>query len=127
MRQIRRNVFETNSSSTHSITMCNANEYDDWKNGKVYFNDSWIYGTSEYQNKSFVTKEEIVDIYNKCNYEDTLDINDPNFEEFVLDHDFYTYEDYWDQKGNYYDMFHKDYTTPSGDEVVAFGYYGYDG
>lgn len=37
MRQIRKNVFETNSSSTHSLTMCTKEEYDNWKNGKLLF------------------------------------------------------------------------------------------
>lgn len=31
---IRRGVFETNSSSTHSLTMCSENEYDKWERGK---------------------------------------------------------------------------------------------
>ena len=36
-RQIRRGVFETNSSSTHSITMCSNKEYEKWE--KVYGDD----------------------------------------------------------------------------------------
>ena len=39
MKQIRRNVFETNSSSTHSLTMCSKSQFEDWKAGKVLFND----------------------------------------------------------------------------------------
>lgn len=31
MRQVRRMTFETNSSSTHSLTMCTKEEYDNWK------------------------------------------------------------------------------------------------
>lgn len=33
MRQIRKNVFETNSSSTHSITICTQQEFDEFKKG----------------------------------------------------------------------------------------------
>ena len=29
-RQIRHGVFETNSSSVHSITMCTKNEFNEW-------------------------------------------------------------------------------------------------
>ena len=36
-RQIRQGVFETNSSSTHSITMCSGKVYDAWKAGELYF------------------------------------------------------------------------------------------
>ena len=37
MKIIRRGTFETNSSSTHSITMCSGNEYDAWMAGELYF------------------------------------------------------------------------------------------
>ena len=40
MRQIRRNVFETNSSSTHSITMCMKSEFDKWVAGELVW-DKW--------------------------------------------------------------------------------------
>ena len=36
--QIRRSVFETNSSSVHSLTICSKEEFQDWKDGKVFFN-----------------------------------------------------------------------------------------
>lgn len=39
-RQIRRGVFETNSSSTHSLTMCSEEEFEKWKNGEILF-DRW--------------------------------------------------------------------------------------
>ena len=35
MKQVRRCVFETNSSSTHSITFCTEKEFEDFKNGKL--------------------------------------------------------------------------------------------
>lgn len=34
---VRNGVFETNSSSTHSITMCNESDYIKWKNNELYF------------------------------------------------------------------------------------------
>lgn len=37
MISVRSNVFETNSSSTHSLTICKQSDYDDWKNDKVLF------------------------------------------------------------------------------------------
>ena len=39
-RQIRRGVFETNSSSTHSLTMCSRDTYSKWERGEVY-RHSW--------------------------------------------------------------------------------------
>lgn len=35
MIQVRQGVFETNSSSTHSITMCTKNEFNEWADGKI--------------------------------------------------------------------------------------------
>ena len=40
MKVIRRGVFETNSSSTHSITMCSKEDYDKWKHGNLFI-DTW--------------------------------------------------------------------------------------
>ena len=40
-RQIRRGVFETNSSSTHSLTMCSKSEYDEFEKGNMYI-ERWV-------------------------------------------------------------------------------------
>lgn len=34
-RVIRRGVFETNSSSVHSLTVCAKEDYDRWVNGEM--------------------------------------------------------------------------------------------
>ena len=41
-RQVRRGVFETNSSSTHSITMCSNKEYENGKTVKFYIGKTEI-------------------------------------------------------------------------------------
>ena len=51
-RQIRRGVFETNSSSTHSIVICSEEEYKKWVKGELMF-DSW--------EECFVGKKELSD------------------------------------------------------------------
>lgn len=38
MIQIRKNVFETNSSSTHSIVVCDDKTWEDFVAGKLFFN-----------------------------------------------------------------------------------------
>ena len=40
MKTIRRCVFETNSSSTHSITIVSEEEFEQWENGKL-LHDPW--------------------------------------------------------------------------------------
>lgn len=37
MFKIRKGLFETNSSSTHSLTMCSEEDYDKWENGELFF------------------------------------------------------------------------------------------
>ena len=48
MKTMRQGCFETNSSSTHSITMCMESDFLKWKNGEMYW-DSW--------NNKLVTKQ----------------------------------------------------------------------
>lgn len=37
MKTIRVGIFETNSSSTHSITLCSEEDYEKWKNGELIY------------------------------------------------------------------------------------------
>ena len=53
-RQIRIGVFETNSSSTHSLTMCSGDDYKKWEKGEILLNENWNI------KKQFVTKEEAI-------------------------------------------------------------------
>lgn len=38
--QVRQGVFETNSSSTHTLTICSKDDYDKWKRGEVFWLDN---------------------------------------------------------------------------------------
>lgn len=134
---IRRSVFETNSSSTHSLTMCMKDEFDKWKNGELLFNvesDSFIpnkrhefteedmedmkrwyereYNTS-WENRRWNHTEKYV----KRIYAQFLDWG--GYEDEV-----YSYEEY--SNGNL-EYFADKYTTPNGETIVAFGTFGYDG
>ena len=123
MKQMRRNVFETNSSSTHSITMCSKDEYDRWRNGELYL-DRW--------GSEFKTRNELIEHFKtKTRYQSTelyypdTDWNNPNeVDEILKDENWMTEKQYWDDVDM--ETFKESYTTPNGDEVVAFGYYGYD-
>lgn len=95
---IRRNTFETNSSSTHSLTMCTKDDYEKWKNGELVF-ARW--------------SEELISSENKY-----LEDNE--------DKDYFTYDEFFDYYGEYYETFSDNYETPNGEEVIAFGYYGYN-
>ena len=95
--QVRKGVFETNSSSVHCMTMCSQSDYDKWKNGELFY--------YKYNNQ-LVTKEEMQKILEETSFSDK--------------DDFLSYSEFWDYC-NEYETF-KD----SFNDVVAFGYYGYD-
>ena len=100
MRQIRRNVFETNSSSTHSITMCMQSDFDKWKAGKLAW-DKW--------------RDKLVEIDYEVAESMARD-----------DGEYLTYEQFNDYDYLEYETFVDRFTTPSNETVVSFGYYGQD-
>lgn len=128
MLQIRRNVFETNSSSTHSITMCSKDDYDRWAHGEVYLNEYWWYkdNESEYKNKKFVTRDEAINLI-ECNGGDIEYDKEyyESFDEYIAkEYNIYTIDEYFENE--YLESFEDEYTTDSGETVIAFGLYGYD-
>lgn len=108
MIQVRRNVFETNSSSTHSITICTEDVYEMWKRGEVYWS-RW--------SEEFVSKEEAEKGFKKSRHDD--------FNDYLYYESLYTYDRYYDDIEM--ETYEKHHQTKSGDKIVAFGYYGYDG
>lgn len=113
-RQIRFGVFETNSSSTHSLTMCSIEDFKAWENGDLLLNDNWkLEG-------QFIT---INDAENYLKEEGYLE---EDIDEYLMrKYEFYTAESYFDDE--YLESFSETYTTPGGEEVVAFGLYGHNG
>ena len=118
--QLRQGVFETNSSSTHSLSICTAQEWQDLKNGKA------------------LIRREDVDV---LPYDEAIEFNKNYAKSHKLKWDYVTntivdgdcdcdYECYttWDEFYNNtdYEFFTQHFTTPSGDQMVAWGYYGYD-
>lgn len=98
---IRRGVFETNSSSTHSLTMCS-------------------------KDKKFVTKDELIEILTNSKYPPEVDISamdNDDFEDWLReDIGNMTYDQYTGDA----DTEEEEYTTPSGDVVVGISIYSYD-
>ena len=120
--QIRQGVFETNSSSVHSITICTQNEFDDWRNGKVYRNNGWwSSSTSPLRNKAFLTYDEAMELLKTSSWYKPMDEND-DIDEYLKEYEIYSYENW----GDYYETDVTHYTTPNGEKIVAVCYYGHD-
>ena len=96
MFSIRNNVFETNSSSTHSLCVCTEEEYKKFVSGKIVY-DTW---SDEFLSKEAYENLDDGDKYGCMSY---------------------------DSMGNYLEYYEHHFTTPSGDKMVVFGEYGYDG
>lgn len=121
-RQIRRGVFETNSSSTYSITMCSEEEYNKFKNGEMWID--W--------GDCFWTRDEIIEKLKKERGD--IDFNNLSSEEVDIliqeyvensDNELRDYESYWEDE--YLEGYADSYITKSGEKVIAFGKYGYEG
>lgn len=154
MEIIRFNVFETNSSSTHTITVCMKNKYDAWKNGELYlFGDEFI--TKEERDR--IIKSEIVEekmeidwdnkiikfkdieipyidyddrqkkIKNLITTEDLKEITEEEVTDFLERNGYdmpVSYDDYFNN--SMLETYETNFVSESGDKIVAFGNYGND-
>ena len=132
-------TFETNSSSTHSLTICPQETYDKWLSGKVLFSE-WKEDFIEvgdltprdYEEagiKYEASKGKYYKSWNELSAEEKKEYTT----EYVLtdkknkDSDEYLTYDEWCDRHNYgTETFESHYKTPSGDNIVVFGYYGYE-
>lgn len=122
-RQIRRGVFETNSSSTHSLTMMMKSDYKRWQTEELYLYDGsgWGWEFSKPVENQLYTRDEAIEFVKKNKYYKNVDEID---DEALRNYAFIS----WDDEGNEcLESFYKEFTTPSGETIVAFGEYGYDG
>lgn len=147
MKQIRRSVFETNSSMTHSLVICENGEYDKWlssydcdlkdgdsKDNYYLFN----IGSNSFKFYKEAIKENIKQIYK--DFENGYlndDITEEDIKEYVngnkslseFEVDIY---DYWVTEEEFNDIYYWcerddfEYTTKSGDKLTGFCYYGHD-
>lgn len=127
-RQIRRNVFETNSSSTHTLTICSKSDFEKWKRGELLL-DEW---SNKFIDVEEVSEKDLESYYNSIkkpyykNYEDLYDDERKSIKNEYMNKEVSgtTYDDWRDD--GYLETYSQDYKTENGDEVVAFGKYGYN-
>lgn len=121
-RQIRRGVFETNSSSVHSITMCTGEEYSKWENNEIlYWEDEDKFGTRE----EIIEELKVKRWYNgELRYPDVNWEDEDEVDEIFSDEQIKTYEEFFDDE--WYETYSDTYVTPNGEIIIAFGYYGHD-
>ena len=132
-KTIRFGVFETNSSSTHTLTICTQKEFDDWKDGKLAL--EWNKFVPAPTSKE-PTEEELKDYYDTCikkeyckeyndlSSEEKEDVLNEYLEDSDSSDEAETYDEWYNDE--YLETFEKSYTTEHGDKIVVFGKYGHD-
>lgn len=115
MKVIRAGVFETNSSSTHSLCICTQEEFDAWKKGQLYY---------DYWHDTLIAEKDIpMEERELIHLDEDAEENEDKYDEITDAKSSYQTFGY-EESLVWYD---KKFTTPSGDKMVAFGWYGYDG
>ena len=123
MYKIRFNIFESNSSSTHTLIISTKEDYKKWKSGKLYL-DAW--------HGELLTEEEVLKQLRNNFQRYGRDINVENlkteapdlFHEECRENGIYDLDDYYEN--DYLEEYEREYTSPSGDELVIWGKYGND-
>lgn len=131
-RQIRRGVFETNSSSTHSMTIMMKDDFDKWMEDPNLYICQYVgrypNGAKKPVIGTLYTKEEVINFINTLswNLESGTSYNgsEEDIDEIIAENEFVNRD--WDEN-SYLEYFEETFTTPLGEEIVAFGEYGYDG
>lgn len=128
---IRRGVFETNSSSTHSLSVCDKTDFDKWVNGELIADLSrW-----DLELKKFLTpeeaKKEAFSRYQKeydFSQQEMEDIYQSNKESFLKENHLFTFEAY--QKTVYQTLYeaetYREEKQIGERNIVIFGHYGRD-
>jgi len=150
MIKIRQNIFETNSSSTHSLIIAMEEEYNAWEKGDLLFDE---------ENNKFIKSEDATEVLEKQRYDYLIDYLEENSQRiengWIYNNIFYnsleemvkvvevddselfewlydngdefsikTFDEYWAVKEDEFETYIEKYTTKKGDKIIVFGYYG---
>ncbi len=139
MIKVRRSTFETNSSSTHTITIVSSEEYEGWSEGK-YLYDKWFGKLVPARQLTEQEKMEAQEQYelNKKSYWQSWDEMDEYARSQVYSEyaaklmegsrnllSMKQYGEWCGERGM--ETSCTSYTTKGGEKIIAFGYGGYDG
>lgn len=133
-RQIRFGMFESNSSTTHCLWMTSREKYEKYEQGGYLYDGNdygWKNKKAIPKNGEIYSREEVIEMI-KNNYKDYEPFNEDEMDEDDI-------KDEWDEiisgaefvseeilENQQFETFYDSYRTQSGEEVVAFGYYGYN-
>lgn len=128
MIKIRYGVFETNSSSVHTLSIAQNDEIDKLKNGELLVYLGWK------RDKYLITYEdaihELMEDFNKYNDQEEKAIIESGDKEeiyrLLYENDIAERFEYY-LESEYLEPYEEEFTTPKGDRVLVFGRFGRDG
>ena len=126
MRQVRRNIFETNSSSVHSLTICKREDYERWKTDGTY-----MYKDGD--GVHFVSRGEAIERYNflrtaACWMYDLIDtdyMTDEEIDKMLSIMRMFSYQS-WKKYCENYEEYTERVDVDSAGSYFVFGYYGHN-
>lgn len=139
MIKMRQSTFETNSSSTHTITIVTEDEYNGWKEGRYlleYWSDKLVPARQLTEQEKDAAREEYEET-RKSYYRSWDELDDCGKNQVYGEYSaklmgnsknlltLKQWEERCGERGM--DTSFVSYTTKSGDRIVVFGYGGYDG
>ena len=129
MKTIRYNVFETNSSMTHSITIMETDMYQEWINDNNLCYDENSLSLISKSERNQLVKNNII-YYRKRFHPELLlnKITDEEIEDELISsyYDYpMTYSEFKDRT-NDYEVDTNTFTTKSNDKYTIICYYGHD-
>ena len=102
-----------------------------WEKGEFLFfkGSGWCYPENNKPHENcFYTKDEAIAFEKLSRYAPSEDF-DWNDEKAVMDmlhnNEWFDYDYFWDYFCEEFDTFKESLTTPNGEEIISFGYYGY--
>lgn len=132
MMQIRYGIFETNSSSTHSLYFANDKEWNDFTAGKTLLDEdgNFVLWKDAVETVIELEKDRTYsppfwndDEETQYTEEEFRALNkEAQYNAFLRHYGYRSYESF----GEYREYYSESYTTEHGDHVNVFGEFGYD-
>lgn len=118
MIKYRLGMFESNSSSTHSMIIGMEDDFKNWENGELLY--------SRYNKQGFYTKEEAINFLKEIPYYKNTDFNmiDPEELQEIFEDEGFISWDWLDYDELYHD--YNEFITPGGEKICITCRYGRD-